>query len=525
EFDQATVDAARKLIQAENLYGQGSVMRLTGTKLPYADELINRVVVEDVSRASAHGITLGEILRITIPHGTVVLMNANRNKLAGELKALGIRNADLNATPAVVTKPRPSTMDDWTHFKHSASGNPVSRDSAINSPTGVKWLAGPRYTRGKTRGSVTGSGQFRSMHTTLSHNGINFYFTRGDCDQSQYENRASVLARDAFNGVKLWERHWSMVSSKSIDGMRGKGFPLMVAHDGKVFSLYKGRIGILDARTGEVLATHENGFPLNMIAFVGVVVLTFDDRVVAYDASTHKLLWKKEQRIRTTVGMDSRIFFLEDGGKNAPPRLVCCHVRGGDEVWRADASAYFTGKNDDGNINAEQNMRTLQIAFCEGDYICMNTSLPGGMIVASAKDGRYAWGEWQGVLGEPVLDRRGESVKWKAKVGGTQSYWFFADLRARGCEKWTCWSHGIVQTVPNQERPTCPTAYYITPSACEDTTNNAPIFIKDALPSPSRPRNPSRNAPTATPKTSSDEGMLNGRGRPSPSAASPFSCA
>src|SRR5438270_117269 len=42
-----------------------------------------------------------------------------------------------------IVKPWPKEFDEWTHARHGADGNMVSQDTAVQAPTGLRWIAGP----------------------------------------------------------------------------------------------------------------------------------------------------------------------------------------------------------------------------------------------------------------------------------------------------------------------------------------------------------------------------------------------
>jgi hypothetical protein len=237
-YEQEDVAKARKLICEANLYGQGSVRKLEGNKLSYADNLINLLVVEDFGKAKERGISLSEMLRVTCPSGTVVINKADKlsktdkASLAAELTAASISGVDLNSSPVRIIKPRPKGMGEWTHARQGPEANPVSPDVLVGPPTSLRWITGPGWPR---------AGKSNGLFETLSADGVNVYFTNGNGNESEIENRVSILARDAYNSVKLWERHWSATRSYG----NGNFFSLM-----HVMAVHKGRLFATGNRSG-----------------------------------------------------------------------------------------------------------------------------------------------------------------------------------------------------------------------------------------------------------------------------------
>ena len=117
ESDARNVERARERLQARDLYGVAAVEQWTAPFLPYADNLVNVLVAENPGK-----IPLAEMLRVVAPRGTLWL------------KRDGVWQA--------TRKPWPREFDEWTHWRHGADGNMVSRDAAVELPTGLRWIAG-----------------------------------------------------------------------------------------------------------------------------------------------------------------------------------------------------------------------------------------------------------------------------------------------------------------------------------------------------------------------------------------------
>jgi len=110
-LDRSTdnVATARAHVREAELYGAVSIDRLSGNRLPYIDNLVNLVVASDLGRVS-----IDDVLRVLAPRGTAVVKEGDDWKTH--------------------RKPVPDTIDDWTHFLHSASGNAVAHDTEVGPP-------------------------------------------------------------------------------------------------------------------------------------------------------------------------------------------------------------------------------------------------------------------------------------------------------------------------------------------------------------------------------------------------------
>ncbi|UCG46176.1 MAG: class I SAM-dependent methyltransferase, partial [Phycisphaerales bacterium] len=109
EVDGAKVAAAREYIQARRMYGDVSVEQYARAVLPYADNLVNLVVVEPRGR-----VAMNELMRVVAPGGAVCFNNGGKWEKR--------------------VKPWPGDIDQWTHFLHDAGNNAVAADSVVGPP-------------------------------------------------------------------------------------------------------------------------------------------------------------------------------------------------------------------------------------------------------------------------------------------------------------------------------------------------------------------------------------------------------
>nr|MBC8870571.1 class I SAM-dependent methyltransferase [Planctomycetota bacterium] len=128
DADAENVAAAREHIQSLGLYGNVSVDRLRGGRLPYADNLVNLVVMQDAGR----GIRDEEILRVLVPGGVLLKISPDTR----------------NPTPGTsIRKPWPAGLDQWTHWDHGPDRNPVSQDVFVGPPRRTQWMDGPAWSK------------------------------------------------------------------------------------------------------------------------------------------------------------------------------------------------------------------------------------------------------------------------------------------------------------------------------------------------------------------------------------------
>ncbi|GDY13704.1 hypothetical protein LBMAG53_25820 [Planctomycetota bacterium] len=175
--DQAIVDATR--VASGKRLGRISAEILPGERLPFLDHAANLVALD-----AACGISAAEAKRIVAPGGTLAIRTAG--------------------TWTRAAQPWPAGYDDWTHASKGVDGNPAVYDSEASQSEALHWLAD----RPRGLGSYTarlGAGRF--LHLTDSYIGTTNPQPKSN-DEFGLRRIAGVVAvaRDAFNGVTLWER-------------------------------------------------------------------------------------------------------------------------------------------------------------------------------------------------------------------------------------------------------------------------------------------------------------------------------
>jgi len=339
------VAAAREHLRQKGLYGPVTVSRLRGTELPYVDGLVNLIVV-----AGRTGIPAEEINRALAPGGAV---------------------ADLWKPKFEITrKPRPAEIDEWGHFLHDASNNAVSTDTRVGPPRGVRWTCGPRYARSHEH--------FASLSAMVTAGGRVFtIIDEGPISSVYLPPQWKLVARNAFSGVLLWKRPIADWESH-LRGFRS-GPPeigrLIVARGDRLYASlgYGGPVSVLDAATGKRLTTLAGTDGARELLLAdGVLYVLADDmtaarhearkkwinriapsleiwyrfprkpidmygkqRIVAIEAATGKLLWKKPfgdpgEVMPTTLAVA--------GGKaclQTVSHVVCLDAAAGRELWRS----------------------------------------------------------------------------------------------------------------------------------------------------------------------------------------------
>jgi len=365
EPNAALADAAIRFIRSRGIYGQVWAERYSDKELPYCENLVNLLVVDDLPGTD---VPIQEIMRVLCPGGVAVLGQCERAAAAGkklDLDSLKRRLADAGVTDVQVVerngiwvrlgKPRPSEMDDWGHPRHGASGNAVSLDALVGPPQRIRWISGPMH---EASNMVVADGR-------LFHSG--------------------VIARDAFNGLPLWQSKLDpspMRLGYPASAIRGSVQP--IAADGRLLVVSGGRLQSLDAASGKLIREYgEAGTPLEILYDRGTILTADANTVRGIDAESAKLLWSQEAvQPAGMVAGDGSAFFLEGEVFGGARSIVKLDLSSGKTAWRRGDYAW-AGK-------------VRQLSYHKGRLVCevssfSNDRAGNGIHVLDARDGTPKW--------------------------------------------------------------------------------------------------------------------------------------
>lgn len=353
DTDSENINAARKHIQSLGCYGKVSIDRLIGSELPYADNLVNLLVGEDLGDVSGE-----ECLRVLAPGGVAYIKTDNDWKKTVKL--------------------RPDAIDEWTHHLHDAGGNPVANDTVVGPPQHLQWTAGPLwarshgYTPSVTAMVSSGGRLFSIVDETLTG--------AGDVIPSKW----FLVARDAFSGVLLWKIPVPNWGSHAMSGLAdtGEGISVgrftmpthaakrLVAVGDKVFVTLgaEAPVSLIDAATGEVKRVFQGTeradeilvsdahliVSINPPKSTRPEVVEKEDTpppasgktVRVFDLGSGQMVWKAGpfEAIRAgraqdpfgrleLVAGDGKLFFL------TPTTIQCYAIDSGDRLWQKERPA------------------------------------------------------------------------------------------------------------------------------------------------------------------------------------------
>lgn len=339
--DTQAVESMREEIQQADRYGTISVDLLSEDALPYVDNLVNLLILNDPETISEE-----EINRVLVPNGVALIKDTTTNSWTK------------------IVKPRPDNIDDWSHYLHDASGNSVAHDDVVGPPRHLQWVGSPRWSRHHDR--------MASMSALVSSNGRLFYIQdEGSRISIQLPPSWKLIGRDAFNGTVLWKRDigewqnhlWPLKSGPSQLTRR------LVSTEKEVLVTLgiKAPVSALDAATGETVRTYEdsegteeiittNGLLFVVVnpdgttgrdSYVPLNGTTGDQALVrneffwneeprvlmAYDHETGKRLWARSTTVSPlTMAADGQHVYFHDGQK-----LIAVNQKTGEPAWQTES--------------------------------------------------------------------------------------------------------------------------------------------------------------------------------------------
>ena len=324
------VNRMRQAIDKAELRGVVSVETGLAKQLPYSDNMVNLAVVENFGRLLQNGLQLKEVLRVLRPGGVAWLGNWNTDGKpipAAQLNELsaatGIEGLvviqDDTGVWVRVRKSRPTAMDDWTHQRGDASGNPVSMDQQIGVPTGVRWVAGPNWPTGDRKAS-TPSAVASDQHLAV-------VFQDEVVTENGLRRENSLIVRDVYNGLRLWRR-----KADSLE---------LISDGGRIYTKVDGKLVALDGETGEVTRTFDVDVPGEFLLSDGLLLVANSKAVHAVDIETGDSRWSAPLVSKRMRAGDGRLFVhVDNSRRGGDSQLVCFELNTGEQLWKASTKSW-----------------------------------------------------------------------------------------------------------------------------------------------------------------------------------------
>lgn len=310
--DAAAVDKIRESIHAAGQYGQVAIDAWDGKHLPYIENFVNLLVVEDGA------VTKEEMDRVLTPLGVALV------KKDGQWEK--------------TVKPWPKGMDEWTHYAYDSKGNTTSKDTLVGPPTRMQWVGNPRWSRHHDRMS--------SVSAKVSSGGRIFYIMdEGSRISILMPAKFMLIARDAFNGTVLWKKpipQWSTHLWPLKSGPTQLTRRLVSVGD-KVYVTMgiAAPVSCLDAATGEVIREYpETAGTEEIIVNNGTLY-----------ALANQEPWRLNEEFAVKAQSDQKRVETEFNWDGKPRNLFAIEAETGKTLWKtADRIAPVTLCLDDKRI-------------------------------------------------------------------------------------------------------------------------------------------------------------------------------
>ncbi|MEW6216005.1 MAG: hypothetical protein AB1478_12515, partial [Nitrospirota bacterium] len=130
--DSSYVEQAREYLMERRQYGQVSVSYFKGPYFAYAENLVNLLVVDKLSKVSESGINLGDVVRVLVPNGMAFFgqSSGSESELRAILDGAGIQGYEVIQGEQILwaryKKPRSVEMGECTHRNYDAGWTYVS---------------------------------------------------------------------------------------------------------------------------------------------------------------------------------------------------------------------------------------------------------------------------------------------------------------------------------------------------------------------------------------------------------------
>ena len=348
--DPDRVRAARETISAKGAYGSVTAESWNGSSLPYADNLVNLIVLSD----SAPQVAESELMRVLCPNGAICERKDGRW--------------------ITRSKPWPKDIDEWTHYLHDAAGTCVANDTVVGQPRQVQWLTDPLWTRAHEKMS-----SFSAM--VSAHGRVFSILDEAPIASMAMEADWQLIARDAFNGKLLWKKPITDWWPTSFGFKSGPVLLTrrLVAMGDKVYVTMGCRapLSILDSATGDELITCPETAGTEEIIVEGDTVFISGHApeitaeklptwiakdkpadqwsfwhpekrwIKALNAQTGEVLWEHNGMVnpQTLIADTSRVYY-HDGAQ-----VVALDRKTGQEIWTSDPAPFTSTPRSDFRAN------------------------------------------------------------------------------------------------------------------------------------------------------------------------------
>ena len=278
--NKAFVADVRKRLKSEGRYGRSSAEYWAGGELPYVENLVNLLILDDPTAVAKAG-----ALRCLSPGGLAL----SRGEQTWE----------------TLRKPLAPNTDNWPQYLYDAGNNPVSRDTVVGPPRHLQWRGSPRWGRFHEKMS--------SFAAMVSTGGRVFYIMdEGSPASIFFPSNWQLTARDAYSGTVLWKRPIAKWVSQLFPYKAGPSTVprrLAASEDALYVTLgIDAPLSKLDPKTGKALKIYADTAKTDEIILAGDLLLAVvrdqhkiasnRDKIEFPGSGLNRHFWVKDQRAR-----------------------------------------------------------------------------------------------------------------------------------------------------------------------------------------------------------------------------------
>jgi outer membrane protein assembly factor BamB len=382
--DQKLVAHLREAGEAAGILGRSLYVEFgDAARTPYADRMVDLMIVSDLTEADLKPELRSEWLRVLTPRRGAIFFSRNANILRAEL---------------------PAGSDSWTHRNHGADNVQVSNDSTFKAPFLSQWWSLPRMEGTWGTAVVSDKGRLFTIRS------------------SRRSNEPVILsARSLANGLVLWQK-------KIRPAPEGQRIPLggyvpgrscIAVNGDNLYIIDRDAVAILDAETGRGLERIIGPRPDGNVKWLAIsqgklAVLSGEiDRVQAikwqtvcgnpigrdlavYDLATKKQLWRDtitgDIDERALALRDGRIIYLAQG-----VGVVCRNLVDGTQLWKNNDEALQVNFQMPDQSKTEQFLGSEPIILALEEVLILRSPLSKNVYALSAKDGATLWNRPSGM--------------------------------------------------------------------------------------------------------------------------------
>lgn len=443
--DRAEVERARAEAKKQGADGRRLRIEQHGySALPYAGNMLD-LLVASYGR-DLETVDTREILRVLRPLGKAVIHAAPKDKAALEQwvsKAAGDWNQVTTDSGlwAVLTKPEPEGLDDWSHWEHAPDNNPVSADKVITAPYMSQFFGLPYYISMPSITTIAGGRTFTAVGHIAHH-------------QREEPWLNTLYAQNGYNGTDLWSRklpdgylvHRSafiatdetfymiepggngcVLLNPETGEEKGRISPAELAGDWKWIAISD---GILYALAGEhkdppqttLVRSPARAWSWDDLSrgfYEKQIPWGFGNTLGAYDLAAGKLLWSMSQKQK----IDSRGMVI-GGGKlfyyGPDSKIVCLDALTGNIDWEnSDPQVRSLIEEAGKGLTSTPGFRTSCMAVFTPGALIFQGQTRMNVVAVSTADGSLLWTRKKTINNPNILYVDGRVILGIGKGGST----------------------------------------------------------------------------------------------------------